>query len=435
MRSPARRAKLIALLALACCAAAILPAAAGAAPGDPLFVLRPMPQPGGLPPLIPPPAAKLEGPCGLAVDASGDFYVADYYHHAVDVYTPDAEYVTQMAGEDPLDGPCGLALGPGGDLYVNNFHRNVAHFGPRSGFGAGTLLAGVGVDASHPTGVAVDGSGAVYVDERDRIATFDPAGVEGEPIGVSGIADGYGVAVSAYPATAGFVYVPDAATETVKVYDPAASRTEPVAQIDGSATPAGRFVSLRDSSVAVDDVTGTVYVVDDLTPEYREGHEGVVYAFGPSGAYLGRLKYSVQTALPAGLAVDNSAGATQGRVYVTSGYSELAAVYAYPPGSAGAAAIPLPAAPGVAGVASAAPAAPAATAQPAAATAAAPVSSPASASTAEPAIGAAAPAAAAARHKARRHARRAHVRARRAHAGGHRRHRRAHHHSGRGRRR
>jgi hypothetical protein len=345
MRSPSRPRALLALILLACWAAGVLPASAGAAPGDPLFVLRPVPPPGAPPPYVPPPSGKFEGPCGLGVDAAGNFYVSDYYHHAIDVYTPGAEYSTQLAGEDPLDGPCGLALDASGDLYVNNFHRDVVRFGPSSDFGAGTTLAGAGVDSFHPTGVAVDATGTLYVDERERIATFDGAGVEGEPIGAGSVEDGYGVAVSAYPATAGFVYVPDAATQTVEVFDPIASRTVPVARIDGSGTPVGHFVSLRDASIAVDDATGTVYVVDDLTPQYTEGHEGVVYAFDPGGVYLGRLKYSIETALPAGLAVDNSPTATQGRIYVTSGNTDAAAVYAYPPGSAGSAAVALAVAP------------------------------------------------------------------------------------------
>jgi hypothetical protein len=317
------------------------PPLASAAAGDPLFIMRPEPPKPFNPP-IPPPTGVFEGPCGLAVDGNGRFYVADYFHHTVDVYSPGTAYLTQLAGEDPLDGPCGLAIGPAGNLYVNNFHRNVIRFGDSSSFGAGTVLAGAGVDPTHPTGVAVDSSGTVYVNERDRVATFDSAGTEGEPIGVGSLADGYGVAVSGYPATAGYAYVPDAATSTVKVYDPATSRTTPVAALDGSGTPLGHFVSLRDAAVAVDDVSGTVYVVDDLTPAYTEGHEGVVYAFDSTGTYLGRLKYGIETALPAGLAVDNSSLPSQGRVYVTSGYTELAAVYAYAPGSAGAAAVSLP---------------------------------------------------------------------------------------------
>lgn len=330
---------LVSIVAAGCLGVGFLAPAAGAATGDPLLILRPEPK--GSPFPIPPPFGQFDGPCGVGVDGNGNFYISDYHHHVIDVYSRGAAYSTQLAAEDPLDGPCGLALGPSGDVYVNNYHRNVVRFGAASNFGSGVVIAGVGADATHPTGVAVDGSGTVFVDERDRVATFDSAGSEGEPIGAGNLLDGYGVAVSVFPATAGFVYVPDASTETVKVFDPATSRLVPVAEIDGSATPHGHFASLRDASVAVDNSSGTIYVVDDLTPEYTEGHEAVVYAFGPTGSYLGRLKYSIQTALPAGLAVDNSGSFSQGRVYVTSGYTELAEVYAYPPGSAGTAAVPL----------------------------------------------------------------------------------------------
>jgi DNA-binding beta-propeller fold protein YncE len=359
---------------------------------DPLFVLQPdqkVPLPPPAPPiLIPPPAGNFEGPCGLVVDAAANFYVADYYHHTVDVYSVGGGYLTQLAEEDPLDGPCGLALDPAGNLYVNNYHRNVVRFGDLSGFGAGQIIAGAGADSTHPTGVAVDGAGTAYVDARTRIASFDGAGLEGEAIGEGSLEDAYGLAVSGYPATAGYLYVPDAATNTIKVFDPATSTTDPVEEIDGSETPLGRFTSLRDSAVAVDNARGTVYVVDDLTPEYTEGHEGVVYAFDSTGAYQGRLKYSIQTALPAGLAVDNSALASQGRVYVTSGYTELASVYAYAPGSAGTAAVPLQgsaAAPSSSAATASPPTPPSALAAVAPASVAAPASAPAAASSEEPA--------------------------------------------------
>ena len=94
-----------------------------------------MPLPPPAPP-IPPPTGHLNGPCGLGVDSAGRFYVADYYHDAVDVYDPNADYhepkvigatvyLGQLKGSDPLDGPCGLAVGGGGELYVNDHHRAV----------------------------------------------------------------------------------------------------------------------------------------------------------------------------------------------------------------------------------------------------------------------------------------------------------------------
>lgn len=334
------------LLAALAAAAIAPPTGASGAVGDPLFVLQPERQ--ELPPFIPPPLGFFEGPCGLAVDNSGRFYVSDYYHHAVDVYTPGAMYETQIAGVDPVDGPCGLALDSSNRVYVNNFHRSVVRYDAVPNPGPGVLMADADIEGNRPTGVATSSDDDLLVDMRTYIRVIDPTGVDEEPIGAGSIEDGYGVAISAFPGTNSHVYVPDAATDTIQVFDPLTDRDNPVAEIDGSETPRGEFVSLKDSAIAVDNATGEVYVVDDLTPEYREGHEGVVYVFGPNGAYKGRLKLSVQLALPAGLAVDNSKGPTQGRVYVTSGYTEEAAVIAYPPDSEGATGLPLsPQTPGV----------------------------------------------------------------------------------------
>ncbi|MGH2976733.1 MAG: hypothetical protein ACRDLL_18000, partial [Solirubrobacterales bacterium] len=65
-----------------------------------------------------------------------------------------------------------------------------------------------------------------------------------------------------------------------------------------------------------------------------------VYVFTAAGTYEGRLKRATINAAPTGLAVDNSGGATQGRVYVTSGIAEEASIYAYPPHAATSASAP-----------------------------------------------------------------------------------------------
>jgi DNA-binding beta-propeller fold protein YncE len=336
----------LAALCAALAAFALLAPSARADPADPLFTYyaseekegpahKPYPSPGGF-----------EGPCGLAVDSLGDFYVADYYRSNVDALSSSRALLAQLTGEDPLDGPCGLAVGTGGDgaLYVNNYHRNVVKFTPSAfplspppftPYGVGTVI-----DSEHPTGVAVNPlTGNVYVDDRTYVAVYEPSGAPvmdgGEPlrIGLGGsLEDGYGVAVSGSSATAGYVYVADATDNTVKVYDPALDTEEPVETIDGHETPAGHFVSLRDAALAVDNssnsfAAGYIYVADDLQPEYVERPEAAIYAFQPSGAYAGRLKYNIVDARPPGLAV----GA--GRVYVTSGNTEGASVYAYSTGS------------------------------------------------------------------------------------------------------
>ena len=308
---------------------------------DPLFVFVPAPPPPPAQP-SPPPTGYLNGPCGLAVDSNGRFFVSDYYHHAVDVFTSGHGYAGQLANDDPLDGPCGLALDATNDLYVNNFHRNVAKFNPSPSFGSGTVLSGAPLDSSQPTGIAVDATGNVYVDDRTYIQEYDSAGTPVQQIGLGSLGEGYGVAVSGFAGTLGYLYVPDASTNTVKVYDPATSLTIPKAEIkDPFNKP---FVSLRDSAIASDRVTGDVYFADNTQPQFTEKPQATIYVYRPTAdpavyTYKGHLKYNIADALPPGLAVDNSAAptypaGTQGRVYVTSGNTTQAGVYAYPPGAA-----------------------------------------------------------------------------------------------------
>jgi len=336
----------LALSATFVLAAAVAPAAhAAIAFEDPLFVATPN-QP-AKPPVegpVPPPVGNLEGPCGLAVDGGGNFYVSDYYHHAIDLYHPivdisrpennGATYLSQSTGIDPLDGPCGLALDAFGNLYVNDFHRDVTRY---TG-GVGTVI-----DSAHPTGVAVDtGSNDVYVDDRTQVTVYSPSGVELGQIGNGSLLDGYGVAVSGFAGTIGDVYVPDAATNTIKVYPPTLGATSPIATIDGSGTPNGHFISLRNASIAIDNSTGEIYVTDMVEPEFSERAETVVWVFTSGGAYEGRLKYSVSNSLPVGLAVDNSGTASQGRVYVTSGNTIRGSIYAYRAHAATPNSVPLP---------------------------------------------------------------------------------------------
>lgn len=345
----------IALVALCAALAGVgLPATAQAASRDPLFTFTPESPPKTLP--VPPPAGNLEGPCGLTVDSAGRFYASDYDHDTVDAFKPKAspfsappEYIGQRSTASSLNGPCAPAIDSLGRLYVDELHGKVTRF-PTFGSGSGTTI-----DPGPATGVVVDpATNKVYVDDGDRISVYEPSGspvvIAGQPlhIGAGSLEEGYGIAISDYSATAGFLYVPDAATEKVKVFDPATDTDNPVATIDGGQTPPGAFNSLRDSAVAVDDATGEVYLADDLQPGSADRPEAAIYVFSHTGAYEGRLKYNIVDARPPGLAVDNSGGAggegegEQSRVYVTSGNTERASVIAYGPDSAGSVSQPAP---------------------------------------------------------------------------------------------
>lgn len=286
------------------------------------------------------PSGQIEGACGVAVAANSDLFVSDYYHAAVATFGSSGgglpyEFKSQIASVgSPPEGPCGLAFDTNGALYANVWHQRVVRLKP-------TVQV---FDTADATGVSVDpATDLVYVDNRTYVSVYEPSGAPvldgGEPlrIGLGTLGDGFGVA-----AFAGRVFVPDASNDTVKVYEPTTDTVNPIATITGSAVPLKGFVSLVDAAVAIDPTNSHLLVVDNLKPGYVSP-EAAIYEFDFSGAYLGRLPGAPVHGGPSGIAVDPA----RERLFVTSGNTELANVFAYgafgtssgfsagPPGSEG----------------------------------------------------------------------------------------------------
>lgn len=301
----------------------------------------PLPEEQGKPVTPPPlPTGALTGyftsdrnfndPCGLAVSAQGDIFVSDYHHDDIDVFNSNGEPQGRLPDVASGNGPCGLALGPG-SLYVNVWHESVVRVG------------GPVIDSHGSTGVAVDpGDGRVYVDDRSYVAVYEASGepvlVGGEPmkIGFGSLGSGFGVAVSNFGPTDGYVYVPDAASNTVKVYDPTVSLTDPVQAIDGAGTPEKRFVHLEDTALAIEQSSGHVFLAEQLVAD-TYNPPAAVYEFDRFGNYRGALPHSLVSGVPTGIAIDESSEASKGDIYVTTGDEAEGGVYAFgpaPPSSA-----------------------------------------------------------------------------------------------------
>jgi Divergent InlB B-repeat domain len=257
----------------------------------------------GLEPEPKPLRPKLEKPCGVTVTPEGDIYVSDYARQSL--------IGTSLTGLFPDNGPCGLAY-DGNNLYVNEWHGTVVN-----------SETGV-IDPGPATGIAVHPiTKDLYVSHRNSVAVYEapvepgnlPAHVFG---GTDSLGNAYGVAVSAFPGTDGDVYVADAQDHTVKVFDPSFSMTQPAKVIEGANTAAGRFVSLADTTLAVDQSNGNLFVVDNTTP-LAEHPEAAVYEFNTDGLFRGQLEHSIIHGAPVGIAIDDSATPANGQVYVTSG--------------------------------------------------------------------------------------------------------------------
>lgn len=142
--------------------------------------------------------ARLNGPAGLAVDAHGDLFIADYFNHRVRKVAPDG-VITTVAGtgtagfsgdggkatDARLGGPVGLAVDSTGNLYITEYSGNhrvrkvdavtgiittVAGNG-RTGFsGDNGPATAAGMDAS---GVAVDSAGNLFIIDNLRVRKVD----------------------------------------------------------------------------------------------------------------------------------------------------------------------------------------------------------------------------------------------------------------------
>ena len=164
--------------------------------------------------------AKFWNPSGLAVDGSGNVYVADRFNQRIRQIAPDGT-VTTLAGSAPdpdfldpkavggykdgigaaaqFDEPAGLALAPGGVLYVveaaNHRVRLVFADGTvttAAGSGTAGSSDGAATSASFngPTAVAVGSDGAVYIADTGNhlIRKLD----KGQVTTVAGSTKGFG---------------------------------------------------------------------------------------------------------------------------------------------------------------------------------------------------------------------------------------------------
>jgi hypothetical protein len=251
----------------------------------------------------------------------GGLYVSDYGHDAIDL---------PSGSLSPSEGACKLAFDASGDLYVNEWHRAVVKY-PASELKAAATET---IDEAQPTGVAVQASsGNVFVAHRTYVAEYNSTGALLATIGTGNLGEAYGVAVSEYPATAGDLYVPDAATHTVKVFDPGTSLTTPIGEISGAATPQGEFRHLVDAEAVVDNSPtspsyGHVYVLDAMGHGLSEHPEGVLDEFNSFGEYRGQIA-GFTDAEPSGVAIEPGSG----NVLITSGNSEGSALFKYGPTS------------------------------------------------------------------------------------------------------
>ncbi len=299
-------------------------------------------------------AASFNYPAGVAVDSFGNVYVADNTNNMIREISPGG-VVTTLAGSGlatfangtgtgaSFYAPNGVAVDSSGNVYVadqyNYLVRKITPGGVVSTLagsgGAGSFNAtGTAASFNLPQGVAVDSYGNVYVADNtnDLIREISPVGVVttlAGQAGATGATNGpaasalfnnpAGVAVDA----SGNVYVGDSGNHLIREISAGGTVSTLAGQagVTGANNATGTAATFNNPVGVAVDTLGNVYVADDGNNLIREiSPGGVVTTLAGSGSpgSTNATGTAASFSSPFGVAVDSS-----GIVYVGDHNNQL----------------------------------------------------------------------------------------------------------------
>jgi trimeric autotransporter adhesin len=290
-------------------------------------------------------AAELNTPYGVALDGSGNLYIADGNNARIRKVN-SAGVISTFAGNGigisngdggsataaSIGNPFSITFDGSGNAYiVNNTNHNVRKVNSAGVIStiAGTGTAGYNGDGivattaqlNYPTSVAVDGSGNVYIADGSNncVRKINSSGIISKFAGggMSGVGDGgaataaqlllpYGVAVDA----SGNVYIADATDHRIRKVNTSGI----ISTIAGNGTTgysgdgaAATLAQISPNGICLD-ASGNIYFTDGTTRIRKINSAGIVTTVAGNGANGfsgdGMAATMAQLANPNGVAVD-----------------------------------------------------------------------------------------------------------------------------------
>jgi sugar lactone lactonase YvrE len=298
-------------------------------------------------------SAQLNTPVGVAVDSSGNIYIADYGNHRIRKVSGGT--ITTVAGNGAagyngdgiaatsaaLYGPRGVAVDSSGNIYIADYYNQrirkvsggtistVAGNGT-GGYNGDGILA-TNAELNYPYGVAVDSSGNIYIadyyNQRIRevsggtittVAGNGTPGYNGDGIAATSAELNYpiGVAVD----SSGNLYIADSNSRIREISSGTITTVVGTGVVgyngDGIAATSAKLY--YPSGVAVDSIGSKVYIADIDNYRIREVSAGIISTVAGNGLsnYYGNGIAATLAALsaPASAAADSS-----GNVYIADG--------------------------------------------------------------------------------------------------------------------
>jgi DNA-binding beta-propeller fold protein YncE len=246
----------------------------------------------------------LSSPSGVAVDASGNIFIALRNSHTIFVYDNMGVYVRSFGslgtGNGQLSTPHSVTIDLTGNIIVSNWSSNNIQVFSNSG----TFIRSIGSygtgdgQLNTPTGVVVDGTGNIIVAEysNNRVQVFSSTGTFIRKFGSSGTGDGqfsfpYGIAVRQN----GNILVVDRGNSRVQEFS--STGTYISKKIFSGQNPSDVAVDKNDN-IVVSTAEGIIYIYDSSW--------NLITTFGSNGS--GKMQFNTIM----GVAIDQT-----GRIIVS----------------------------------------------------------------------------------------------------------------------
>ena len=298
-------------------------------------------------------SAQLNEASSIAIDASGNLYIADYNNNRIrkvdnkgNISTVGGNGLATYYSSDgiaainaELNNPTGVATDALGNIYIadatNNRIRKVSNSGVISTLAGGNTTY---AEVSNPQGVAVDAYGNLYFADagNNRIAKVSTSGgytttVVGNGVGTYRGDGGLATSASLYNPTgiavdtSGNIYIADAYNNRIRkvntagiISTVAGNGTAGYSGDGGLATSAELY---NPWGITIDN-TGNLYIADRGTSRIRKVNTtGIISTIAGNGrlGYYGDggLATAAQINLPTGVAIDN----VTGDLYISTYYS------------------------------------------------------------------------------------------------------------------
>jgi hypothetical protein len=257
-------------------------------------------------------SARLNFPMGIALDAAGNIFIADYGNHRIRKIAAGTSIITTFAGSTEgfggdggaataaqLRGPRAVAVDPAGSVFIADQYNHRVRV-VDAGTNVITTIAGNGMlgfdgdggpatmaQLRYPAGVGVDGSGNVYIADRENHRIRKVTAATGIITTAAGTGSGWfqgenDVATTAslnYPEGlavdgAGNVYVADSYNGRVRKLVLASGRIITVAGSTpagyGGDTGQGPAAQLKQPTAVAVDGAGNLYIADMQNARVRK---------------------------------------------------------------------------------------------------------------------------------------------------------------------